>query len=1030
VLNEIEMQSEFYFMYNADFVNVNQRVTVKLQNKTIYEILDKVLTRTGIQYEIIEKQIVLTPLTETGSLDLDDPKVVVTGYVYDDAGEPIPGVTVIVKGTTIGSFTNNMGYFSIDVPEGSNVLVFSYIGYKTTEVEINNRTEITVNLEPDLTDIEEVIVVGYGTTSKKFLTNSVSNITSDEITEAASSGFKSALQGKMTGVQVIQNSGTPGSGVSVNIRGTKSILGGTQPLYVVDGVPITTGDYSQIGDFDQTLDAGLDINPNDIESISVLKDASATIYGTRAANGVVIITTKRGAAGKTNISYNGYYGLQKEWKRLDMLNAQEWRNYVRSFDPDFVDALQDTTIDTDWQDEVFRLAPIMSHELSISGGNEKTHIFASGGFFDQKGIVLGSRFRKYSGRINLNHKITDKLSVSLKSGNTYSINDRIVGDQEIHTVLPNAISKPPIYAVKDSLGNYLEEGFWANPVAIANEVTNEALSLRNISNLDISYKIIQGLTFKNQTGFDFLNLIERRYEPTTVRRGAASNGIAVDARASVLRFMQTSTLDYNFNIGGDHNFDILLGYSLEKSTRRYSEISGSNFASDEFEYLNTAGVVDAYSSSKYISSLNSFFGRLKYNLLNKYIAEVTFRSDGSYKFAPENRYVPLPGVSLAWRIAEENFLSGLKSLNELKLKLSYGKTGNDQIRDHQWRNLYDGGYNYLGQPGIVPSHIPNPDLVWETSNNYNVGLDIELFKSRVAISIEGYYIKTVDLLLDRPVPMTTGFSVVYENFGSLLNKGLEFSVNTVNVDGDFQWLTDLNMSFNENEIIELDNDNSMTGVGRGNNAVLEGYPIGVFYQYKCLGVDPSTGEFVFEDLDGDGQLSSGDRQVVGDPNPIFTGGFTNIFSYKGIELRAFLQFSYGNDIFNGTRRYASAMKYGTDENLMSYVQDRWMQPGDETYVPKYNGQYNIEPSSYYIEDGSYLRFKEVTLSYSFPKKILGKHINKLKIYAKGQNVLTFTNYTGLDPEVNYRPRGTIRRGTDFFTFPHARTFMFGINIKF
>jgi TonB-linked SusC/RagA family outer membrane protein len=692
----------------------------------------------------------------------------------------------------------------------------------------------------------------------------------------------------------------------------------------------------------------------------------------------------------------------------------------------------DPSIDTDWQEEVFRVAPLSNYELSASGGNQDTRMYVSGSYFSQDGIVIGSGYQKFSGRINLDHQLGRRLSLSARIGTNYGINNRIVGDQTINGVLPNAISKPPVYAVKDDLGNYLEEGFWDNPVAIGNEVTNEARSFRNLSSVELKYNITDNLVLNHQWGFDFYQLHEERYEPTTVDRGAESNGIAVDARSEVMKITQNTTLNYNKTFG-DHKFNLLLGYSFERFRDRYNDIRGVNFPNDNLRYLVSAGTIEDASSNARNEGTQSFFGRLIYNYRNRILSDFSLRQDGSTKFGENNKYALFPALSLAWRASEEAFLQNASWLDELKLKLSYGLTGNDNIGDFRYMNLYSSGYNYMGQPGIIPSQIPNPDLKWETTSNFNAGVDLSVLNTRVNLSVEYYYNLTTDLLLPRPIPGSSGFSSVWANVGSLYNRGVELLINTVNVEGAFRWTTDLNLSFNRNQVLELYNDQPFTDEGRGNNAVIVNEPVGVFYMYQSLGVDPSTGDLLFADLNGNGEVDDGDRTIVGDPNPDLTGGFANEFTYKGIDLRIFFQFSYGNDIFNGTRQYAEAMKFGTSDNQLITIKDRWREPGDITYVPRHDGTYNLFPiSSHYIEDGSYLRLKELTLGYNFPVGLLGKtgFITRARIYFRGQNLLTFTNYSGMDPEVNYGGPGNISQGTDFFTFPQPRTYMFGINLSF
>ncbi|MFP3861077.1 MAG: SusC/RagA family TonB-linked outer membrane protein, partial [Bacteroidales bacterium] len=726
VFKEIERQSEFYFMYNDAQLDVKQQVSINATGADIYQILDKVLEGKDIDYKVIEKQIVLTPKTVKSPSVIDQQDRKVSGTVVNEEGVPLPGVNITIKGTNKGVTTDADGKFTIEIEDESAILVFSFVGYQEKELSVEENEKINVTLESKLEKLDEVVVIGYGSSSRKLLSSSVTSVNSAQIEDAVASGIQEAIQGKSSGVQINRNSGTPGASISMNIRGKSSISAGTQPLYVVDGVPITSGDYSQISMEGQGIDAIGDLDPNDIESISILKDASASaIYGARAGNGVVLIETKSGKEGKTNISFNSYYGIQEVNNKLDMMNADEWKNYVESFDPDFVENL-DPDVNTDWQEKVFRLAPVANSELSMRGGNAKTTYYLSGRYFKETGVVLGSDYDKMSGRLNLDHQITDWFKIGARVSNAYTDNDRIRGDQSINGVLPNAISKPPVYRVKDELGNYLQEGFWDNPVAIGNEVLNNASSFRNISNIFGEVDITENLSFKNLWGVDIYNLDERRFEPSIVKSASEENGVASDASTKVEKYTQQSTFSYMKTIG-EHNLDVLLGYSFEKINEKWNSMSAIDFPSDELQYITSAGKVESSSSNAFEEGLQSFFGRFKYNYDNKYLFSFSLRRDGSSRFGENNKYATLPAASLAWRMGEEDFMSNLNSIDEFKVKLSYGLTGNDKIGAFRYLNLYSSGYNYNSKAGIIPTQIPNPDLKWETTHNYNFGIDLAMF---------------------------------------------------------------------------------------------------------------------------------------------------------------------------------------------------------------------------------------------------------------------------------------------------------------
>ncbi len=955
----------------------------------------------------------------------------VTGTVTDQStSEALPGVTLKIKGTTAGTITDLSGTYTLTA-DSQDTLIASFVGMVSQEIPVNGRPTIDVAMTEDVQQLGEVVVIAYGSTSKKLLSGAVTQVNSETLKLGANAGLDGALQAKAPGIRITQNSGTPGSAISVQVRGANSISAGTQPLYVIDGVPMTTGDFGQIGYEGQGINALVDINPNDIESISVLKDASAaSIYGARAGNGVVLITTKSGKKGKTQFSVDSYTGIQSVRKKLDLLNADEFVSYLNDITPGMGDNLS-TGNSTDWQDEIFRDAPISSINLSANGGSEKTRFYLSGGFFDQQGIIIGTDYQRINGRLNLNHQVNDRFRIGIKTGITSSLNNRVPGDQSINGVLPNAISKPPIYAVTDENGNYLEEGFWDNPVAVGKEALNESKVFRNISNINWEYDILPGLVFKNQWGFDYYGLEERRYEPTTTDRGAESDGIALSGRTEVRRLTQLSTLNYEFSLGSDLNISLLAGYSFETEDEGSNFIRAINFPSDQLQYILSASTIEEASSFAQQYGISSIFGRAKFVFKDKYIVTANVRRDGSSNFGQNNQYGYFPGVSAAWRIYDEAFMSGAALLSDLKLRIGYGLAGNDQIGRFRYLNTYSSGFNYGSNPGLVPSRIPNPDLKWESTAQLDAGIDVGFLQDRLTMTFDYYINTTEDLLLQRPIPGSSGFSSVSANVGALKNTGMELSLNGKILDGSFTWNTNLNISRNQNEVTELYNDQPITDIGRGNNAVIVGESIGVFYMLKSLGVDPSTGDLVFDDVNNDNQITDADRQIVGDPNPDFYGGLTNSFAYKSFDLTVFLQFNVGNEIFNGVRQYTENMTFGDNDNQLATINRRWRQPGDRAPVPRINGTYNNDITSHYLEDGSFLRIKNISFGYNLPKSwIKGAKLSSARVYLNLQNIWVWTDYSGYDPEVNYSGIDPVRAGTDFFTFPQPTSMMAGINLKF
>ena len=964
------------------------------------------------------------------------PSALLTGKVVSAEGEELAGVTVVEVGTTNGTTTDGSGNYQLRVADNASALEFSLIGFIRQRINIGGRTVIDVVLQADEKALSEVVVVGYGVEQKVLLTGSVGEVKASQLKDIPVSSLDGILQGQAAGVQVSQNSGTPGGEMSVRIRGVSSISGSSQPLYVIDGIPVTTGDFAQLGYEGQGVNALTDISPNDIASISILKDAAAAaIYGARASNGVVLITTKRGTSGKTVINFNAYYGLQQAWNTLDMLDARDWMLYrndlagAEVFSPDDINNIK---TNTDWQEVIFRTAPIANYELSCTGGNDKTKIFLSGNYFEQEGILIGTDYRRMNGRMNIDHRLSEKLTVGASIGLTYAKTGRVESDQSLHGPLPNGISTPAIFPVYNEDGSYNQEGPYSNAVSIANEAINQNFSYRTIGNIYADYRILPGLSFSTKWGIDFLNFREHAYESTKTVQGAKFNGLGFETFSNVLNIVSNNLLRYQKSVG-NHSMEFLAGYSFEKYQSRSSFIRGQDFADPSLQYLNSAATIVSASSSGSDNGLQSFFGRANYNFNDKYLVTVSGRFDGSSRFGENNRTGFFPAASVGWRVSQEDFFKS-KAVSELKIRASYGLTGNDDIPSFLFAALY-GTTAYGGQPGIFPSNIPNPDLKWESTAQLNIGLDVGFYNNRLVLTADYYNKHTKDLLLSRPLPSSSGFSSITENVGEVENRGVELTLTTENLAGRaLTWNTRLNFSLNRNKVVKLYNGQPIDDLGRGSNRIQEGEPIGIFYSYESLGVDPSTGDIVYADKNFDGEITSADRTKVGNPLPDFIAGMTNTLSYKGLDVSLFLQSSYGNDVFNGSRLFLESLQGG--DNQIAAVNKRWQNPGDITYIPDATNDpvraaANRRVSSRFIEDGSYLRLKNLTLGYSLNKEWLARRkISTLRFYLSGQNLLTFTNYTGLDPEVNYRGNDNAVIGTDFFTYPQARSYTFGLNLLF
>ncbi len=933
---------------------------------------------------------------------------------------PMPGVTVQVKGTQKGSITDVNGTYKVDAPANATLL-FSFVGMKLQEVPVDGRKQIDVIMDEERVDLGEVVVVGYSTSSKKLISGSISTVNEKELENLPIRTIDGVLQGRAAGVSVNQNSGTPGGRNAIKMRGGSSINASNQPLVVVDGVPIITGNFGQIGYSGQEIDAMSDLNPDDIESFTILKDASATaIYGSRASNGVILITTKKGNSQRTSVNLSTSYGWQTmPAERIPhLMNAAQWNEFKGT-------DVQGT--DTDWMKEILQVAPTSNTELSVSSGNDKTRLYISGNIYTQDGTIKSTAFNRYSGRINVDHKLLKDLTIGAGVSMTYSANYRVEGDQTTYGPLPNALSEPAIYPVYNPDGTYYEGNLpYANPVAIINDTKNVAYTNRNNGNIYLDYKFLNGFTFTTKWSADVYNLREHEYDPITVAQGKKYNGLGIEGTTYVSNLVGSNVLQYTKTVNKVHNFEAMAGFSFEKYARRTTYIEARDFPNEDFQYITSAGTIRAASATALDRGMTSYFGQFKYNYMYKYIFTFTARADGSSKFGSNNRFGYFPAASFAWRLTEEPFMKSVPVISDLKIRTSFGLTGNDGIGDFASLGLYKGGYNYNQNSGVQPTQLPNPDLKWETTRQMGLGFDLALFKDRISLIADVYYNKTSDLLLARPIPLSSGFSTITSNIGDMENKGVEFVLNTQNLQGEFKWNTSFNFSANRNKVLKLFNGQPITDQGRGNNWVMEGEPIGVFVGYNFLGVDPTTGKEVYEDLNGDNVITTDDRKITGNPNPDYTLGMTNTFSYKGFDLSCFLHAIIGNDVYNGTWMYLQApteLDQQTTEVLKV-----WRKPGDVTNIPKLADGLK---SSRFIENGSFLRIKNVTLGYTLPKDLLKKlWLKSARVYVSGQNLYTFTTYTGMDPEVNYYSTDNIIMGTDFFTYPQSRTILVGLNLGF
>ncbi|MBD1422242.1 SusC/RagA family TonB-linked outer membrane protein [Sphingobacterium chuzhouense] len=999
-----------------------------------------------------------TPMTSTDSTANSQSSV--QGTVSDKNG-PITGVTVSVKGQPTSAATDEQGQFSIPANAG-DILVFSAVGYKEYEEPLNNREKIDVLLSEESKTIEsvQVVAVGYGTMERATLASSVSSIGADEIENEVLPSIPQAIQGKAGGVQVTQKSGSPGGGLSIRVRGTTSINASSDPLYVVDGIPVnSTTNFTGGSDFNfgggtQGINVLSSLNPSDVQSIEILKDAaSSSIYGARAANGVVLITTKKGDAGTSQFHFNMYEGFSEmpSERKYEMMNTAQYQDYMRDYyyfrqqdDPESTipdQILSNPNINTDWQDAMFRKAGTRSYELAASGGSEKTQYYTSLGYMRQGGIMLNSDFNRISGRINLNHQHNDKLRFATAINITRAENDRIQEENSKEGPTKTGIFSPPNLPVYDANGNYVYDEVSLsreNPVAMLNLPVNNAQTWRVLGNVSAEYQFIPSLTLKTSFGTDISFIDETFFMPPNgIRSFASQGGIGARRNTRDQLWINETTLTFDKQFG-DHEFNALGGFSVQESRLEFVHGQRSNFPSNDIEHINAGGVImraDAYPEEWAIASA---FTRINYNYKRKYILTANLRTDGSSRFGRDNRWATFPSFAAAWRVLEEDFIQDLPIISDLKLRASWGITGNQNIGNYASYSLYAGGNNYLGMPGFIPSVLGDRNLKWETTRQADIGVDVGLFDNRISILADYYHKKTSDLLIGVPILTNSGYINRFTNSGDIENKGFEFELTTRNLIGDFKWSTSLNMTFNRNKVLALPAgvDNILGGVGNLNIAQ-EGLPLGSFYGWKMIGVNPQTGMIDYEDKDGQPTTPTDDqdRQIIGNPHPDFFGGITNTFQYKNFDFSVMGQFSYGNDMFNYT--LASGLEgYNASSNAFIDWVDRWRQPGDVTDVPRPSpGSFdNGAISDRFVQDGSFFRLRNITLGYSLPQSVTERlKVNKLRAYVTVQNAYVFTKYRGFDPEVSSSHGGAntgLIYGYDYGSYPQPRIFTAGVNLSF
>lgn len=998
----------------------------------------------------------------TGFFSYSYAQETVSGVVKDASGQTIPGATVVLKGTARYAATDLDGKFSIPAPDDFPfTLQVNLTGYQQQEIDIYELTGEPAEVVLKTANVlDEVVVIGYGTQKKGDITGSVASVPQLALKQPISS-FDRALQGAAAGVQVTQTSGQPGAAVSIRIRGGNSITGGNEPLYVIDGFPVynSNADASAGVTAGPSINALSSLNPSDIESIEVLKDASATaIYGSRGANGVVIITTKKGKAGQNTLTYDAYYGTQKVLKKVDVLTgARDWallKNDARAnsgkapyYTQAQIDALGEGT---DWQGEAFRSAPIQNHQLSLTGGDDRTRYSISGNYFKQNGVLRNTDFERYSGRINLDRDFSSKLKVGVNL-TASKITAQVANNGVVNALL----AMPPTVNVYDANGKYTYQSEFetplGNPIATLEKEVNQTKTYRVLGNVYGEYTFLEGLVGKVSFGADVINNKQNRYVPSDIYQGANSNptGKASVGTKFSSTWLNENTLSYSKTFNRKHSLNVVVGYTQQAFETESAIAASEAFVTDQLEYndLGSGSVYSQPSSGSSAWALNSWLGRINYSIDQKYIFTVSGRADGSSRFGKDKKWGYFPSAAFAWNISREDFLSNYKTISNLKLRLSAGVTGNQEIGQYlslatlNSNTYFFGGQTYIG---FAPNRIANPDLGWETTAQYDAGIDLSLYKNRVNVVFDAYYKKTTNLLLNVPIPYTTGQSTALQNYGSVENKGIELGINTENFTGAFTWNTNFVFSINRNKVLTL--GDGANYIISGANIAKVGQPLGSFYGYQTNGlfqtgddianlptINPATtkpGDRRYVDINGDGKITQADdRALIGNAQPKFQGGITNTLSYLNFDLSFFFQGTYGNKLFNQNKQQLELLT--GQQNASVTALERWTPTNPTNVIQRAFEDPAAVNTSRYVEDASFLRLKNVTLGYNLPKAIASKiHVSQVKVYVSAANLLTWTKYTGFDPEVSRNEQSTLTQGIDYSVYPGSKSFLGGLSISF
>ena len=1048
---QIEQQTKLFVDYNTQEVNDSRVLTKLPKNSNVKEVMEQLLEGSGCSITFSNGHIIINKQARTVSSTKN-----ISGVVKDETGEPVIGANVVVKGTTNGTVTDMNGRYSLEVPEGG-VLQISYIGYNTQEVKVGSGDVVNVSLREDSEALDEVVVIGYGTVKKSDLTGAVGSVQMKDVSQVGITSADRALQGQIAGVQVNARTGQPGESMMIRVRGSNSLAGGNEPLYVIDGMPVEK--------------MNSDINPEDILSMEVLKDASSTaIYGSRGANGVVMITTKRGRTGDTVLEYNGYVGVSSLRKKLDLLGKDDYIAMVNEVSQNDGNGIAITPEqaamlpNNDWQDLAYQTALTHSHQVSVSGGTDKTKLYSSLNYMNQEGIIKGSDYNRFALRINGDQKLARNLSLNASIAYSYGTQNTANSNADgWGAIAYTAMVMAPIQEIRDADGKYTNFSGtpWGgtNPVGMAELYKNKTVNSRLLANMSLIYEIIDGLTFRVNAGAEVNAGSSDRYIPIGLSAGGKLDGDASKSKSNYYTIINENILTYDKRFNKNHALNLMGGVTFQ--TYQYNDLggSGTGFLRDVYETnnLGVASTPGTPSSGYSDYRMASFLGRANYNLMERYLLTVTARYDGSSKFSKNHKFAFFPSAALAWRLSEENFMQDIDWLSNLKLRASIGQTGNQSISPYQtFARLGTSGpiFGDGKDIGFGLSSMANDDLKWETTTQTDIGVDFGFFSNRLNIGFDYYWKQTRDLLYNATLPPSSGYSSMLRNLGRIDNKGFEISINTINMKGKVNWTTNLNITSNRSIVKDLGSDVYGNKIQRIDAPIGGGnwFPLFVgkapfqLYGYEIEGIyqtdeearlngeaTKKAGDYRYKDTDGKAGITTGDKTIIANTQPKFTFGLTNIINWNNFELSFLLIGSVGGDIVNEFNK--SITNIGGTWNIRKDVWENHWTP--ENPNAKYarasvaTKDYLAfgDPSSVWVENGPYLRFKDIKLAYTLPSQwFAGSRKPNISVYLSGQNLITITSYSHYDPEASWTSSAV--NGWDRGVYPSAKSFTLGLQVKF